>query len=134
MVGHVFSQECFIYGPKYRYKTRNVDVFLNYLYGQAKLSIWLTRKAKIMGKGSTNIVLTCKGLISAHLVVEFAYYELTGKLVTFEEVWCLNGILSWNDYVKLVLIVIKGFCKVKNALSLSLTLILEQMMLSRCLI
>lgn len=93
MLGHVFSQESFIYGPKYRYKTRNVDVFLNYLYGQAKLSIWLTRKAKIVGKGSTNIVLTYKGLMSARLTIEFAYYELVGNLVTFEEVWCLNGIL-----------------------------------------
>lgn len=93
MLGHAFSEEGFIFGPKYRYKTRNVDVFLNYLYGQAKLSIWLTRKAKIMAKGSTNIVLTYKGLISARLMVEFAYYKLIGKLTTFEEVWCLNGIL-----------------------------------------
>lgn len=93
MLGYVFSQESFIYGPKYRYKTRNVDVFLNYLYGQAKLSIWLTRKAKIVGKGSTNIVLTYKGLMSARLTVEFAYYELVGKLGIFEEFWCLNEIL-----------------------------------------
>jgi len=66
--------------------------FLNYLYGQAKLSIWLTRKAKIEGKGSTNIFLTCKGLISARLMVESAYYKLVGKF-NFEKVWCLNGIL-----------------------------------------
>lgn len=94
MLCHVFSQEGFIYDPFiYRYKTRNDDVLLNFLYGQDKLSIWLTRKAKIMGKGSTDIVLTYKGLVSACLVVEFAYYELIGKLLTFEEVWCLNGIL-----------------------------------------
>ncbi len=52
----------FIYGPKYSRSRRESRVLLNYLFGQAKMAKWLSRKRKLIDKGSTDVILILKGL------------------------------------------------------------------------
>ncbi len=62
-LGEVFTPALFIYGPKYSKKRREVHVLINYLFGQAKLAIWLTRKHLLNDAGSTDVVSVLKGLL-----------------------------------------------------------------------
>ncbi len=66
-----FTVNGFIYGPKYKYQNRKIDVLIIFLYGQAKIAVWLTRKEKMNGGVSTDVNMTLRGLISAWLTVEF---------------------------------------------------------------
>ncbi len=75
------------------YQNRRIDVLILFLYGQAKLAVWLTRKEKMNGGVSTDVNMTLRGLISARLTVEFAYYKMVGDLDTFTFTWGLNDVL-----------------------------------------
>lgn len=88
-----FTLNGFIYGPKYKYQNRKTDVLINFLYGQAKLAIWLTRKERMNGGVSTDVNMTLKGLLSARLTVEFTYYKMVGDLDVFKHTWALNAVL-----------------------------------------
>ncbi len=59
-LGEVFTPEMFIYGPKYSRSRRESHVLLNYLFGQAKMAIWLSRKSKLIDRGSTDVILILK--------------------------------------------------------------------------
>ena len=92
-LNYEFTLKGFIYGPKYKYQNRKRDVLINFLYGQAKLAVWLTRKVKLNRGVSTDVNMTLRGLISARLTVEFAYYKMVGDLDTFNLTWALNDVL-----------------------------------------
>lgn len=72
-------------------------VMLNFLFGQAKMAIWLSRKDKLNGMGSTNEVSILRGLIKSRLKVEYAYYQLVKDIETFNYTWGLNKCLCETD-------------------------------------
>ncbi|XDV25251.1 hypothetical protein PO909_029197 [Leuciscus waleckii] len=86
-LGEVFTPEMFIYGPKYSKNKRESHVLLNYLFGQAKMAIWLTRKSKLSDKGSTDVFLVLKGLIKSRINIEYSYYKLINDLESFKYRW-----------------------------------------------
>lgn len=53
------------------------------LIGQAKMSIWLSRRNKMKGLGSTDAILMFRGLVAARLKVEFTYYRMVSNLEEF---------------------------------------------------
>ena len=92
--GQRFSLAVFIYGPRYTAVNKAVHVLLNFVSGQAKLAIWLSRKNRIKGLASDQVVPIMKGLIKARIKVEFEYYKLTDKMEKFIEDWCVNDVLA----------------------------------------
>ncbi len=44
ILGEFFTPMLFIYGPKYSRSKMQVQVLLNFIFGQGKLAIWLSRK------------------------------------------------------------------------------------------
>ena len=92
--GQEFFLATFIYGPQYTVANRDVHILLNFISGQAKLAIWLSRKNKIKGEGSDNIVLIMTGLIKTRIKVEFEYSKLTDNLEKFMNEWCVKDALT----------------------------------------
>lgn len=58
--GQVPDNTMFICGPKYRSAQRKQICLSNFLISQAKMGIWLTRRNKMKGTGSTDVDLIFK--------------------------------------------------------------------------
>lgn len=101
--GETFSECVFVGGVKYRMSKKIIYGLLNYVLGTAKLSIWKTRKNKLLGIGGLDPVKMLKGLIANRLKIEFSYYVLVGDLITFRENWCVKEILCCIYEEQLVL-------------------------------
>ena len=92
-LGRDFSRELYTCGPRYKYVKRRKVCLLNFLFGQAKLATWKSRKNKRLGKGSFEAGDIVLGLVAARLRVEFTYYKLVRNLSQFVSVWGINGML-----------------------------------------
>ena len=60
---------------------------MNFLFGQAKLAIWKTRKSRRSVVGSLDAKAVLLGLVTARLRIEFSYCKLVGKMGEFVDVW-----------------------------------------------
>ena len=96
-LGEGFSFERFIFGPKYSVSKKVIHTLLNFMSGMVKLAIWLTRRNKIKGAGSTDPVQVLTGMVAARLRVEHAYHKLTNNLEGFNHVWAVNGVLCLSQ-------------------------------------
>lgn len=96
-LGEVFTPEMFIYGPKYSRSRRESHVLLNYLFGQAKMAIWLSRKSKMIDKGSTDVILILEGLIKSRIYIEYSYYKLVNNVQVFNQKWGVNQCICEVD-------------------------------------
>lgn len=92
-LGEQFTTPLFIFGPKYTPKKKPVSVLTNFIFGNAKMAIWRSRKNKLVGTGCTDPVLCFRGLLSARLRVEYAYYRLINDLDAFVAMWGINDVL-----------------------------------------
>ncbi|KAL2076997.1 hypothetical protein ACEWY4_027414 [Coilia grayii] len=88
-----FSFMSFICGTKYVQKRRNKCQLLNFLLGQAKMAIYVSRRNKIEKGASEDIVVIFSILVRSRLLIDFRFYKLMKNLDTFEEIWCHNGAL-----------------------------------------
>ncbi len=91
--GENFSHQIFISGPIYLFQERRKKCLLNFLLGSAKLSIWKTRKNKMLGIGSIDAEMVLKGMITARIKIEYTYYKLVSDIVMFSEIWSVGGVL-----------------------------------------
>ncbi|KAL7838607.1 hypothetical protein AOLI_G00270110 [Acnodon oligacanthus] len=88
-----FTYGLFILGPKYTRSQPAKCCLLNFLFGQAKLAIWLTRRNKLRRQGLTDPDVMLKSFIRARVKVDFAYYKAMNDLVTYEKMWCVGEAL-----------------------------------------
>ncbi|KAL7838647.1 hypothetical protein AOLI_G00270510 [Acnodon oligacanthus] len=88
-----FTYGLFILGPKYTRSQQARCCLLNFLFGQAKLAIWLTRRNKLRRQGLIDPDVMLKSFIRARVKVDFAYYKEINDLVTFEKMWCVGEAL-----------------------------------------
>ncbi len=70
---------CFIYGPKYKKTKKESHVLLNFLFGQVKLAIWLSRKEKLSDNESCEVDSVLKGLIRSQLSIHIVNWLMTLK-------------------------------------------------------
>jgi hypothetical protein len=75
-LGVVFTVEMFIMRYRYSCQAKVKCVLLNFLFAQAKLAIWQTRRNRVKGGGITDSLLLFKGMVSARLRVEFEFYKM----------------------------------------------------------
>ncbi|KAI4888622.1 hypothetical protein NFI96_007412 [Prochilodus magdalenae] len=89
--GTTFTFGLFILGPKYTFDQRFRSCLINFVFAQAKLAIWLTRRNRIRGHGLTEPDLLLKSLISARVKLDFAYFNSVTDHMTYETMclsWC----------------------------------------------
>lgn len=92
-LGETFTIPIFIFGPKYTPRKRSVIVLINFIFANVKMAIWKSRKNQMLGTGWTDPVRCFRGLVSARLKVEYAYYRLTNNFAGFLEVWAVGRVL-----------------------------------------
>lgn len=63
---------------------KEFHVLLNFLFGQVKLAIWLSRKEKLSGNESCEVDSILRGLIRLRLKIEYTYYKLVNDFDTFK--------------------------------------------------
>jgi len=102
----VFSQEIFILGCKYVSKKKFVCQLLNFVVGQAKMAIYLSRKKKIEQDVVQNVVLFFN-LVQSRILIDFYYYKCIGDLFSFENIWSCNDALF--VFVVFFLVSISGY-------------------------
>lgn len=88
-----FSMKVFIFGFKYVKKHRPVCQLLNFILGQAKMAIYMSRKNKIECGQDQDIAAVFAALVKSRLLIDFHFYKVTENVQLFEDTWCLNGVL-----------------------------------------
>ena len=74
-------------------KKRETLLLIHFLFANAKLAIWKSRKNQLAGGGWTDAVLCLRGLVAACLRVKHAYYTLINHLQGFLDVWAVGQVL-----------------------------------------
>lgn len=97
-LGVEFDRAVFIMGPGYNAKHKRRLTVVNFLIGQAKLGIWLTRRNKIKEGRTIDPSLVFRGLVLERLKIEYAYFNWHRNVETFESIWCVNEALCRIDY------------------------------------
>lgn len=67
-----------------------VHGLLNFIFGQAKLAIWLSQKRKLIGLVLTDRYLFFRELIKSCIKIENVFYKLIDYLDNFRSKWCIN--------------------------------------------
>lgn len=102
-VNEMFTMIVFIFGFKHCKGKNKKGRLLNFILGQAKMAVYISRKYKIAGS-SKNVELLFKGLIKARIKHDFIFYSHLRKLENFKEVWNVERMLCWieNDILHFV--------------------------------
>ncbi len=82
-VNEMFTMIVFIFGFKYCKRKKRKGRLLNFILGQAKMAVYISRKYKIADGSSKNVELLFKGLIKARIKHDFIFYSHMKKLEKF---------------------------------------------------
>ena len=96
-LGILWTDSLYVFGPKYVVVHRDKLCLLNFLVGQGKLAVWLSRKNKIQGSGTLDPELLLRAAVRIRLRIEYAYFKMTHNLPAFHRVWGQGGVLCELD-------------------------------------
>lgn len=88
-----FSLVILIFGFKYVQKYRFKCQLLNFLLGQAKLAIYVSRKRKVEQDVNVGILLVFSTLVRCRILIDFHFHKSMKILDVYEEKWCYNNVL-----------------------------------------
>lgn len=83
----------FVFGFKFVRGNRFTCQLLNFVLGQAKLAIYMSRKNKVERLSGEDVVVMFLNLVKSRVLIDFCFYKSTKDLTTFEMKWCGNGAL-----------------------------------------
>lgn len=75
-LGELLEDSLFVFGPRYTAAQRSRVSLVNFLIGQAKMSIWLSRRNRMKGLGSTDATLMFRGLVATRLNLHITEWSL----------------------------------------------------------
>ncbi|CAF94462.1 unnamed protein product [Tetraodon nigroviridis] len=88
-----FTKQSFILGFKYTRHQKNKCQLLNFVLGQAKMAVYLSRKKKIEEGFIVEPVVICINMIKSRLLINFNFQKAAGDLDSFIQVWGFNNVL-----------------------------------------
>ncbi|XP_068177035.1 PAT complex subunit Asterix isoform X2 [Antennarius striatus] len=88
-----FSIGKFIYGAGYNRSNQRKWQLLNFISGEAKLAIYVTRKRRIENNTVQEAATVFCCNIRCCLKLEFGFYKLTKDLNNFRNIWCYKNVL-----------------------------------------
>ncbi len=91
--GETFTPNAFVLGVGYTPKNKMKWQLINFLIGEAKLAVYITRKNRIENRNGQDIILLFKAYVKSRILVEFNYYKAMKDLEAFELKWCFNNIV-----------------------------------------
>lgn len=87
-----FTPKAFIYGAGYTRNQRFKWQLINFMVGQAKMAIYISRKNRIKSIHGQDCVLLFKAFTRSRISVEFKYYKEMQDLDTFVLQWCFKEV------------------------------------------
>lgn len=88
-----FSMEVFIFGFKYTRKQKYKCQLLNFLIGQAKMAVYVSRRNRIEHDSGFDLDLVFSTLVRSRILIDFRFYKEMSDLDTFKDIWCQNNAL-----------------------------------------
>lgn len=92
-----FSMEIFIFGFKYCQKHRFKCQLLNFLLGQSKMAIYVSRRNKIESDSGFNILKVFMTLVKSRILIDFPFYSEMNDLGSFVEIWCYKDAVCYLE-------------------------------------
>ena len=89
----LFSETVFILGFKYSQKKKYICQLLNFIIGQAKMAIYVSRRDQIEQKPGQNIIEIFLSLVKSRVLIDYKFYKTMNDLFIFEKVWCCKGVV-----------------------------------------
>lgn len=93
LFGEVFSHQMFILGYRYNRKNRTKCQLFNFLLGQAKMSIYLSRRNKLESSSDVDAKIIFVRMIKVRLKTDFCFFKLTNSVEDFTDMWALKKVL-----------------------------------------
>ncbi len=93
MFEEVFTKEMFILGYRYSQKYRQKCQLFNFVLGQAKMAIYISRRNKIDGSLDCDASTLFVRMIKARLKVDFDFYKSTNNVEELISIWCYKDVL-----------------------------------------
>lgn len=100
--GEEWSETKFIFGAGYKKENAKKWQLLNFVVGQAKLSIYKSRKNKIENVFGEQLLPMFKALIKARIRVDFGFYSLMSNVDAFMAEWCITDAICTVVEEKLI--------------------------------
>ncbi|TWW54086.1 Transposon TX1 uncharacterized 149 kDa protein ORF 2 [Takifugu flavidus] len=89
-----FSIRTFIFGAGYNSKAAcNKWQLLNFICGEAKMAIYVSRKNKISKTGDSEAASVWRCNVRCRLTLEFGFYKMMNDLGKFQDIWCHKNVL-----------------------------------------
>ena len=88
-----WSAAAFIFGAGYRRSDAVKWQLLNFLLGEAKMALYLTRRNKIKNGVMQDVVSVFIALVRARVRIDFRFYKGMKNLSTFVKQWCYNEVI-----------------------------------------
>lgn len=88
-----FSIDVFIVGFRYVRRKRFICQCLNFIIGQAKLAIYMSRKNKIELGVDQDINTLFLATVKSRILIDFHFYASMDDIITFQMKWCKNDAL-----------------------------------------
>lgn len=93
MFGEVFTKEMFILGYRYSQKYRQKCQLFNFVLGQAKMAIYISRRNKVDGSLDCDASTLFVRMMKARLKVDFDFYSSINNIEEFIFIWCYKDVL-----------------------------------------
>lgn len=91
--GEVFSIQTFILGFRYKKTTKHKCQLLNFILGQSKMAVYVSRKRKVEDGVDADVVLLFSRMVKARIMIDFKYYKEMQDLDQFKLTWTHGLIL-----------------------------------------
>ncbi len=91
--GEVFSLRIFILGFRYKKAHKDECQLMNFILGQSKMAVYVSRKRKVEDSVDSDVVLLLSRMIKARILIDFNYYREMRDLERFKWTWTFGGVL-----------------------------------------
>ncbi|TWW73398.1 Transposon TX1 uncharacterized 149 kDa protein ORF 2 [Takifugu flavidus] len=92
-MNNAVSDRLFIFGAGYKKAARNKWQLLNFICGEAKMAIYISRKNKMAKSGDWEAASVWRCNVRSRLRWEFDFYRMINDLDKFQEIWCHENVL-----------------------------------------
>lgn len=89
----VFTERVFIMGAGYNKSNKNKWQLLNFLSGEAKMAIYVSRKNRVENREGQEAKTVWQVNLRSRLWLDFRFYKQTGDLEGFKTCWCYRNII-----------------------------------------
>lgn len=88
-----FSMQMFICVFKYVRRRSFECQLLNFVLGQSKMAIYVSRQNKVENKSGQDVLMVLTNLIKSRVITDFNYFKAMNDLLSFEMKWCCKEAL-----------------------------------------